>query len=67
MNKKIIKTELIAEYIKQNNLSKKKFCELSKISVATLNKVLSGKTNINFIAIFKIAKVMNINACELFD
>lgn len=66
MNKKIIRTELIAEYIKENNLSKKKFCVLCKISVVTSNKVLSGKTNINFLAIFKIAKVMNINAYKLF-
>lgn len=37
--KNTIKTELIESFIKDNNLSKSKFCKMCKISQSTLNKI----------------------------
>ena len=43
--KNTIKTELIENFIKDNNLSKSKFCEMCKISQSTLNKIKSFKNS----------------------
>lgn len=59
--------DLINNYIKEQGLSKQKFCKMCKISVGTLNKVLLNKDNVGIIALFKIARVLNIRICELFE
>lgn len=64
--KKVIDTEKIKEFIFENKLTKKKFCEMCKISVSTLNKILNDQTNVGIIAIFKICRVMKINIVDLF-
>lgn len=38
-----INKELILNFIKDNNLTKKQFCEKIKISVLTLNRTLNNK------------------------
>lgn len=53
--KNTIKTELIENFIKENNLSKSKFCEMCKISQSTLNKIMTNNENFKMIALFKIA------------
>lgn len=60
MKTNIIKTEMITSYIKENKLSKAKFAEMCKLSVNTLNKILNNQTNVYVIALFKIAKVLNM-------
>lgn len=62
----IIKTELINNYLIENKLSKTAFCKLCKISVSTLNKILANDNNIGTIALFKIARMLNIRICDLF-
>ena len=62
----IIKRDLIFRYLKENNLSKSKFCKLCKISPSTLNKILSCKENLKMKSIFKIAKQLNIKIHNLF-
>ena len=53
-------------YIRDNDLTKTKFCKLSKISVKTFNKILNQQANFRSIAIFRIAKTMKIPVHLLF-
>ena len=62
-----IKTELIENFIKENNLSKSKFCEMCKISLSTLNKIMTNSGNFRIIALFKIARVLKIQVFEMFN
>ena len=62
-----IKTELIENFIKENNLSKSKFREMCKISQSTLNKIMTNSENFRIIALFKIARVLKIQVFEMFN
>lgn len=62
-----IKTELIENFIKDNNLSKSKFCKMCKISQSTLNKIITNNENFRIIALFKIARVLKIQVFEMFN
>ena len=64
--KNIIKTELIEKYLRENNLSKARFCKICKISPTTLkNLMTNGSFRIS--AIFKVAKVLNVPVHEMFN
>ena len=65
--KNTIKTELIENFIKDNSLSKSKFCKLCKISQSTLNKIMTNSENFRIIALFKIARVLKIQVFEMFN
>lgn len=65
--KNTIKTELIENFIKENNLSKSKFCKKCKISQSTLNKIMTNSENFRIIALFKIARVLKIQVFEMFN
>lgn len=60
-----VDTIAIEKYMNENKLSKTKFCKTCKISISTFNRIIAGK-NIKLIALFRIAKIMNINICKLF-
>ena len=62
-----IKVELIENFIKDNNLSKTKFCEMCKISQSTLNKIMTNSKNFRIIALFKIARVLKIQVYQMFN
>lgn len=62
-----IKTELIEKFIKENNLSKSKFCEMCKISQSTLNRIMTNSENFRIIALFKIARVLNNEVYKMFN
>ena len=65
--KNTIKTELIENFINDNNLSKSKFCKMCKISQSTLNKIMTNSENFKIIALFKIARVLKIQVFEMFN
>lgn len=65
--KNTIKTELIENFINAKHLTKSKFCKMCKISLSTLNKILANGENFRIIALFKIAKVLNIHIYQLFN
>ena len=65
--KNTIKTELIENFVKENNLSKSKFCKMCKISQSTLNKIITNNENFRIIALFKIARVLKIQVFEMFN
>ena len=65
--KNTIKTKLIENFIKENNLSKSKFCKMCKISQITLNKITTNSENFKIIVLFKIARVLKIQVFEMFN
>lgn len=65
--KNTIKTVLIENFIKDNNLSKSKFCKMCKISQSTLNKIMTSNENFRIIALFKIARVLKIQVYQMFN
>lgn len=65
--KNTIKTELIENFIKENDLSKSKFCEMCKISQSTLDKIMTNSENFRIIALFKIARVLKIQVYQMFN
>ena len=64
--KNTINTKLIEEYIKSNNLSKTEFCKQCNISYSTLMRILNNG-DFYIIALFKIARVMNVKVHNLFS
>lgn len=62
--KNMIKTEVIEQYLRENNLSKTKFCEICKISRSTFKKIMNNE-NFQLIALFKIARVLNVHIHQL--
>ena len=58
---KIIKTELIENYIKENNLTKSKLCKLCDISTKKLNLLLKNKVKIKIETLVKISKLTKIS------
>ena len=61
----VVKTETILNFIKENKLTKRKFAEKCGINLWNLQKVLSGQTNFDVVYLFKIAKFMNVQVCDL--
>lgn len=64
--KNCVNKKVIENYIKNNNLSKSKFCKLCKISYSTLTRILNDE-NFYLSAIFKIARVMSTQVYNLFE
>ena len=65
--KNLVKTEKILHFIKENKLTKREFAERCGIKVWNLQKVLSGNANIDVVYLFKIAKIMKIEICDLLN
>ena len=56
--------KLIDNYIKQNNLSKTKFCKLCGISYYILKQMYLGNMHINIEVWIKIVEKLNINMVD---
>lgn len=64
--KKIFKTKVIENFIKKNNWSMSKFCKECKIGVDVYKKIMKQQITFRASAIFKIARVIKIDAYKLF-
>ncbi len=62
----MINDALIFEYIHTNKLTRATFCKLCGISYTAFRKILSGKAEDNIKALFKIARLLNVQICDLF-
>ncbi len=62
---KYYKLEIIENYLKQNHLSKTKFCNLCKISVKTLEKIYNDDCSIRLKTIRKITKFLGVQPWEI--
>ena len=65
MTTNTIKTELIAQFLKQNKLSKSHFCKMCNISPVTFDKIMANQTNFGIVALFKIARVLGVHISKL--
>lgn len=64
--KKYFKTELIENFIKAKGWSISKFCKECKIGVVVYRKIMNQQLNFRTIALFKIARVMNVGLKQLY-
>lgn len=62
----LINIEMIETFRKNNNLTKKDFCKLCRISYSTYQKILKGK-NFRLLALFKIARILKIDISQIFS
>lgn len=61
-----ININLIKTYIYKNALTYSEFCRRCNINYSTLTKILSNDYRFKVTALFKIARVMNIQIKEIF-
>ena len=62
---KYINTQLIENYIKENNLSMTAFCKKSNIGLKTFYKIMLNK-NVMSKSLYKVSKFLGIKFNELF-
>lgn len=62
-----IKTKILENFMKDNQLSKTQFCKLCKISPSTFQKIMTNNFHFKISALFKIAKVINIQVFQMFE
>ena len=65
--KKTIKVYIIEKFMKDNNLTKTKFCKMCGISVYILNKILADKLNFKSSEFYKVMKTMSMNSYQLLN
>ena len=63
--RKFFNAEFILNYMKENNLSKTKFCKLCHIGMSTLNKFLQDNPSLRLPALRKLAKGMEVDLKNL--
>lgn len=64
--KKIFKTDLITDYMKQNALTKNDFCNVCNISAKEYDMLFNQDCEIELLTLFKIAKFFKIHVKDLF-
>lgn len=62
-----INTKLFEEYINEHKISKTKFCKLCKISPSTFKKIMKNDFHFKISALFKIARVLDIEVYQMFE
>ena len=61
-----VNAQLILDYIKDNNLTKKEFCQRCKVNVSTFYSFINGK-NFNMTNLLRMAKTMNVPLHKFFE
>ncbi len=59
------KTEIIENYLKENKISKTKFCKLCGITPSTLRRIMNNE-NYRVSALFKISKELKLQVYKMF-
>ncbi len=62
-----VNCQIIFDYMKQHNLSKKQFAERCKISVNSLNKVLRGFDDLSFKLAYNLLNTLKFKAKDLLN
>lgn len=57
--------KVIQDYIRQNNITIKKFCEMCDISYSQYRRILNDD-NVYVSALFRISRFLQIPFCEMF-
>lgn len=66
MEKKI-NSKLIQKYMKENQLTKKEFCEVCGICERTLKRMLDGGFDCRLASVLKVRKVLKVTLNELLN
>lgn len=66
-NFKYLKTEIIDKFIKDNKLSKEKFCKKCEIGSEDYDDMFRQSYNLDLHIIAKVCKYMNIKFYEIFS
>ena len=66
VRKGVVNIDLIKNYIKENNISKNKFCKLCKISPSTLKLILAEEDTFYLTALWKISLFLNVKFWQMF-
>lgn len=64
MKKVLFLTNLIDNYLKENKISKTKFCKECKINYSVLQKIYNQQTNFDIIYLFRLVKILNIEILD---
>lgn len=62
-----IKAELIQKYMRENQLTKKEFCEVCGICEGTLKRLLDGGFDCRLASVLKVRKVLEVTLNELLN
>lgn len=62
-----IKTEVIDNYRKKNNLTVEQFCKKSGISYGTYRRLIQQQTRIRLTVIIKVLNTINIKSSDLIE
>lgn len=62
-----IKTEIFEDFIKNNGLSRTRFCKLCGINYKTYLKILNQDFNFDVRALFKIARYIKMEVYQLLE
>ncbi len=65
IKRKYFRTDLIDNYLLDNNLTKKQFCEKCKISYQTLQKIYNQDASVSLISSLKVSNAMKIECYKL--
>ena len=63
--KKYYKTHLIKNFIKKNKWSITRFCKECRIGLDVYKKIIAQKLNFGITALFRVARVIGVQVCEL--
>ena len=58
--------DIIGDYIRQNKLTKQKFCKLCNLDIEEFNKMQDGDNSFKFESLCKIATFMDIDLINFF-
>jgi len=59
------KCEIIKNYLKTNNLTIKKFCQMCEIKYYNFRQIMANNLNVTSTVFYKICKTMNIKLKDL--
>lgn len=65
MVKYYLDSQLVEKFMKENNLTKKAFCDLCGISVYILKRMLTNASQVGAFKVYKVAVTMNVKADDL--
>ena len=64
MKKRVFNINIIKNYMKVNNLTKKQFCNVCNINMIDFYRIMADDTKVSSIPVAKIAKLLH---CKLDD
>ena len=64
---KIFNTQIVKDYIKNNKLTVKQFCENCKISYYSYRQFMNDDLKISVPKVFRMARIIGVHLCFMFN